>query len=138
MSAQRLNQPASIITAHAKAIPSVVASDVTPTQYEELKRKRVNVVTRVGGLSRLVGGYTSRAGYWLDASWWLLWIKNEMELAHVERDGIVAAFDAGAPHRRRYRNTEHWRPERRHSAWRHAQRRIRVLTYRCDYGQRRF
>ena len=80
MSSQRLNQPASIITAHAKALPSVVASDVTPTQYEELARKRVNVVTRVGGLSRLVGGYTSRAGYWLDASWWLLWIKNEMEL----------------------------------------------------------
>ena len=59
----------------------MLASDITPTQYEELKRKRVNIVTRVGGLSRLVGGYTSRAGYWLDATWWLLWIKNEMELA---------------------------------------------------------
>ena len=81
MSSQRLNQPASIITAHAKALPGVAASDITPTQYEELKRKRVNIVTRVGGLSRLVGGYTSRAGYWLDATWWLLWMKNEMELA---------------------------------------------------------
>ena len=81
MSAQRLNQPASIITAHAKPIPGVAASDITPTQYEELKRKRVNIVTRVGGLSRLVGGFTSRADYWLDASWWLLWIQNEMEVA---------------------------------------------------------
>ena len=81
MSAQRLNQPASIITAHAKPIPGVAASDITPTQYEELRRKRVNIVTRVGGLSRLVGGFTSRADYWLDASWWLLWIKNEMEVA---------------------------------------------------------
>ena len=81
MSSQRLNQPASILTAHAKALPGVLASDITPTQYEELARKRVNIVTRVGGLSRLVGGYTSRAGYWLDATWWLLWMKNEMELA---------------------------------------------------------
>ena len=81
MSAQRLNQPASIITPHAKPVPGVVASDITPTQHDELVRKRVNVVTRVGGQSRLVGGFTSRADYWLDASWWLLWIKNEMEVA---------------------------------------------------------
>ena len=81
MSAQNLNNQNSIVTAHAKAIPGVASSDITPTQYEELKRKRVNIVTNVGGLSRLVGGYTSRAGYWLDAQWWLLWLKNEMETA---------------------------------------------------------
>ena len=54
---------------------------MTPTQFVELTRKRVNIVTNVGGLPTMVGGYTSRAGYWLDATWWLLWIKNEMELS---------------------------------------------------------
>ena len=75
-SAQRLDNAASIATAHAKGLPGVAATDITPTQYAELRRKRVNVVTSVGGLSTLVGGYTSRAGYWLDATWWLLWMKN--------------------------------------------------------------
>ena len=75
-SAQRLDNAASIATAHAKGLPGVAATDITPTQYAELKRKRVNVVTSVGGLSSLVGGYTSRPGYWLDAQWWLLWFKN--------------------------------------------------------------
>ena len=77
-SAQRLDNAASIATAHAKGLPGVAATDITPTQYAELKRKRVNVVTSVGGLSSLVGGYTSNAGYWLDATWWLLWMKNRM------------------------------------------------------------
>ena len=77
-SAQRLDNAASIATAHAKGLPGVAATDITPTQYVELRRKRVNVVTNVGGLSTLVGGYTSRPGYWLDATWWLLWMKNRM------------------------------------------------------------
>lgn len=81
LSAQNLNNPLSIITLHAKAVPNVAPSNISPTQYEELKRKRANVVTRVGGLSSLVGGYTSRSGYWADAVWWLLWLKNESELA---------------------------------------------------------
>ena len=81
LSAQNLNNRQSIITTHAKAVPGVLPSLITPTQYEELKRKRANVVTRVGGLSTMVGGYTSRAGYWADAVWWLLWLKNESQLA---------------------------------------------------------
>ena len=81
LSAQNLNNRDSIITMHAKAVPGVLPSLITSTQYAELKRKRVNVVTRVGGLSTMVGGYTSRAGYWADAVWWLLWLKNESQLA---------------------------------------------------------
>ena len=75
-SAQRLDNAASIATAHLKAIPGVEATDITATQYAELKRKRASVVTMVGGLSSLAGASTSRAGYWLDAQWWLLWLKN--------------------------------------------------------------
>ena len=77
-SAQRLDNAASIATAHAKGLPGVAATDITPTQYSALSLKRTNVVTNVGGLSTLVGGYTSRPGYWLDATWWLLWMKNRM------------------------------------------------------------
>ena len=77
-SAQRLDNAASIATAHAKGLPGVAATDITPTQYSALSLKRTNVVTSVGGLSTLVGGYTSRPGYWLDATWWLLWMKNRM------------------------------------------------------------
>ena len=81
LSGQNLNNAASIITVHAKAVPGVPASPLNATQYAELERKRVNVVAYVGGLATMVGGYTSRAGYWADAQWWLLWIKNEMELS---------------------------------------------------------
>ena len=95
MSSQNLNNRASIITAHAKVVPGVLASDITPTQYEELKRKRVNVVAPVGGVSRLVGGTTSRAGYWLDAQWWLLWIKNEMQLAVWDAMGASRRLTSG-------------------------------------------
>ena len=78
-SSQNLGQPASIATVHAKPIPGVAASDITPTQYAEIERKRGNIVTFVGGIPRMVGGFTSQGGYWLDAQWWLLWLKNEME-----------------------------------------------------------
>ena len=80
-SAQNLNNPRSIITANAKPVPGVLPSNINGTQFAELERKRANVVTRVGGLSSLVGGGTSRAGYWADAVYWLLWMKNESTLA---------------------------------------------------------
>lgn len=78
MSAQDLNQPASIITPHAKALAGVLPTDINATQLAELTRKRTNVYTNVGGLPSLVGGYTSKNGNWLDAVWWLLWAQNEL------------------------------------------------------------
>ena len=87
MSAQNLDNPASLATPHAKPIPGVAASNVTPTQYVELKRKRVNIVTQVGNSTRLVGGYTSRAGYWLDSVWWLMWLRNKVIAAQWEAMG---------------------------------------------------
>ena len=80
MSAQNLNQPASIITPHVKPLPGAETTTVTDSQLSELARKRVNVYTTVGALPSLLGGYTSRAGYWLDAVWWLKWFQNELEL----------------------------------------------------------
>ena len=80
LSAQNLNLPASIITPHLKALPGVQPTIITETQRLELQRKRTNVYTTVGGLPALAGGYTGKAGSWLDAIWWLLWLKNEMEL----------------------------------------------------------
>ena len=80
MSAQNLNQPASIITAHAKAMQGVLPAQINISQLAELERKNANVLTNVGGSPSLIGGTTSRSGHWLDAVWWLLWIKNELEL----------------------------------------------------------
>ena len=80
MSSQNLSQPASIITPHLKSMPGVLPTNITETQRVELERKRTNVYTTVGGLPSLVGGFTGRAGSWLDAVWWLLWLKNEMKL----------------------------------------------------------
>ena len=81
LSSQDLNQPASIITPHLKTLPGVSSTNITETQRLELQRKRTNVYTDVGGLPSLVGGYTGRAGSWADAVWWLLWLKNEVELS---------------------------------------------------------
>ena len=81
LSAQNLNNRATIITLHNKPAPGVAASTVTATQYAELERKRVNIVTGYAGATVMLGGFTSRAGYWADAQWWVLWLKNEMELA---------------------------------------------------------
>ena len=80
MSSQNLDQPASIITPHLKSLPGVLPTNITETQRRELERKRTNVYTTVGGLPSLVGGFTGRAGSWLDAVWWLLWLKNKMKL----------------------------------------------------------
>ena len=80
MSSQNLNNPASIITPHLKALPGAEPTPINETQRAELERKRTNVYTTVGGLPALVGGFTGKGGSWLDAVWWLLWLKNEMEL----------------------------------------------------------
>ena len=80
MSSQNLNSPASIISPHLKSMPGATPTNITETQRLELVRKRCNVYTTVGGTGALVGGYTGKAGSWLDAVWWLLWLKNEMEL----------------------------------------------------------
>ena len=81
MSSQNLDNPGSLLSPHGKALFGVETVNVTPTQAAELKRKRINVYTNVGGQPSLVGGYTSRDGYWLDATWWLLWLKNRMQTA---------------------------------------------------------
>ena len=79
LSAQNLNNPASIITTHLKVMPGVETSFITETQRAELERKRCNAYTMVGGLPSLIGGFTGKAGSWADAQWWLLWLKSEME-----------------------------------------------------------
>ena len=93
LSAQNLNSPQSIITPHLKSIPGVEPTVVTDAQRAELERKRVNVYTYVGGLGSLVGGWTERPGSWLDAVWWLLWLKNEMELAIFNAQRASRRFD---------------------------------------------
>ena len=79
MSGQNLDNPgSSIITPHPKPLPGASSTDITTGQLNELKRKRTNVYTNVGGLPSLLGGYTFKAGSWLDAEWALLWLKNRM------------------------------------------------------------
>lgn len=80
LSSQDLNQPASIITLHLKELIGVEPTTINATQLAELIRKRANVYTTIAGLPALHGGYSGKAGNWLDAVWWLLWLKNEMEL----------------------------------------------------------
>lgn len=93
LSSQNLNQPNSIITPHLKSIGNVEPTNVTENQLRELTRKRTNVYTTVGGLPSLVGGYTGKAGSWLDAEWWLLWVKNEHELAIFNAMRAAPRFD---------------------------------------------
>ena len=78
MSGQNLDNPGSIITPHPKPLGGASSTDITTGQKNELKRKRTNVYTNVGGLPSLLGGYTFKAGSWLDAEWALLWLKNRM------------------------------------------------------------
>ena len=80
LSAQRLDSPASIISQHMKALPGVQTTNITNSQLSALISKRCNVYTEVGGLPSLFGGYTGRAGSWSDATWWLLWLKNKLEI----------------------------------------------------------
>ena len=80
MSSQNLASAASIISLHGKVLPGVEATPLTGAQYDELKRKRVNVYADVLGQATLIGGYTSRDGYWLDAVWWLIWLRNEIQI----------------------------------------------------------
>ena len=95
MSSQNLNQPASIITPHLKALPNVRPTEITLTQLNELQRKRTNIYTSVANLPGLFGGYTGRAGSWLDAVWWLLWLKNEHELQLYNAQRASRRFNTG-------------------------------------------
>ena len=80
MSSQNFDLPASIITAHGKTLPGVAAATIDMgTQIGELARKRTNAYVVVGDTPRLIGGYTSRSGYWLDAVVWLRWLQSAME-----------------------------------------------------------
>ena len=81
MSSQNLDNAASIITPHAKALPGAKPTDINSTQLSELERKRTNVYTLLGGQPTFLGGYTGRSGHWLDAVWWLLWTKSRLENA---------------------------------------------------------
>ena len=80
-SGQDLNTPASLITGMAKSLPGVQPVDITDKQLATLRRKRVNVYINVGGVNVLVEGFTSKNGGWLDAQWWLLWLRAEIEAA---------------------------------------------------------
>ena len=55
--------------------------EITNTQLTELRRKRVNVYTNIAGTAALLGGYTSEDDHWLDAVWWLMWARSEIETA---------------------------------------------------------
>ena len=82
MSSQNLDNVQSILTPHGFVLPNVTATRIDMTaEREELERKRTNVYTLVGGQGSLLGGYTSRPGYWLDAVWWLSWMRNRMSTA---------------------------------------------------------
>ena len=81
MSSQSLDSRASIITPHAKPLPGALPSIITDTQYSELLRKRANVYETVLGLPSFLGGFTARDSTWLDAQWWLLWLKDRLERA---------------------------------------------------------
>ena len=80
LSAQNLDQPASIISPHTKTMPGVApVTGLTTTAREALEAKRVNVYTRIGRNAALYGGWASRSGYWLDAVWWNRWLKAQIE-----------------------------------------------------------
>ena len=95
LSSQNLGGLQTIISLHGKPAPGVAASAIDVTQYEVLESKRVNTVASVAGQTRFLGGYSSRAGYWADAQWWVLWIKNELELALWNIQGSSRRVNAG-------------------------------------------
>lgn len=79
MSSQDFNQPASIISPVGDTLPGVEPVDLTSAQLAELARKNVNVYANVNGDGALLGGYTARTAYWLDAVVFLQWLRTELE-----------------------------------------------------------
>ena len=53
---------------------------VTSSELEALVAKRCNVYSTLGSLPSLIGGYSGEAGSWADAVYWLLWLKNKVEI----------------------------------------------------------
>ena len=93
LSTQSFGQPASIITPHLKPLPGVEPTAITVAQQASLEQKRTNVYTVVGGVGALVGGFTGRAGSWLDAVYWLIWLKGELELSIFNSQRASRRFD---------------------------------------------
>lgn len=99
---------ASIITLFGRTFPNVPTVSLTPTQEDEVNRKRGNYYTNVGGSPTFIEGYMARSGYWADAVAFNMWLQNRIELgiwgaARASRrltvaimfDAITAAMRAG-------------------------------------------
>ena len=71
--------PQTIITLFGKTLPGTAATDISPTEWNTISRKRGNAYTRVGGIPTFIEGFMARNGYWSDAVAWTLWMKNELE-----------------------------------------------------------
>lgn len=84
LSSQNFDLPQSIITLVPKPLEGVGTTDITSTQLAVLQAKQASVLTTVGGLPSLLGGWTGKSGVWADAQWWLMWLKNEMEKSIFE------------------------------------------------------
>ena len=80
LSGQRLDETGSLVNPQGKPLPGVEPTTVSRTQLAELERKRGSVYTIVGGTRSFLGGQTGRDGYWIDAIWWLGWLRNRLEI----------------------------------------------------------
>ncbi|MBF2753948.1 MAG: DUF3383 family protein [Gammaproteobacteria bacterium AqS3] len=78
LSSQDFNQPQSIITLVPKSLTGVSPTSITSGQIDALEQVNGSVYTTVGGYPSFLGGKVGN-GTWIDAQYWLAWLKDEME-----------------------------------------------------------
>ena len=98
-----------------KGCPAWALRTSRPRSTPNCGASAVNVVTQRGRAVVLWSAATPpSAGYWLDATWWLLWMKKPHGQRAVERRARFAAVDAGHYDRRDHGDCAGGGEQRRH------------------------
>ena len=71
-------QPGSLITAKFKQLPGLAGDAFTPSEQEELDRKRLNYYGGFSGTPIVAEGVTLSDRYWIDTRYWLDWIVDQI------------------------------------------------------------
>ena len=103
LSAVDYSNAATQISLHGKALSNVAPTAIDDTAFAALQLIRGNIYTTVDGNPSIIDGYSAHSDYYLDESYGLIWLENELAQAQwsalrnsrrLTRAGLLRALNA--------------------------------------------
>ena len=103
LSAVDYSNAATQISLHGKALSNVAPTAIDDTAFAALQLIRGNIYTTVDGNPSVIDGYSAHSDYYLDESYGLIWLENELAQAQwsalrnsrrLTRAGLLRALNA--------------------------------------------